>query len=199
MPDSNYAVRQDNRADTPVQLLGRPVTSLLTVNEDQAGILKGLGIETIQDLGASLIFGTAAHLIVLAGQAESSAPAAGDYIDANINLTFGELAEAPLTTLRFIDEATAAGISEKFGLVTLREAATWPPYTLARRIVSDALGFAEPGTDDPERPEELVPVGRRYATERVEGKEEVTLQARPQHAGVEGRREHDPHPVRPRN
>lgn len=41
--------------------------------------------------------------------------------------------------------------------------------------------------------------GRSIRALDREGKEEVTLQARPQHAGVEGRREHDPHPVRLRS
>ncbi|MGW5637846.1 hypothetical protein [Streptomyces sp. NPDC003832] len=166
--DSTYPVRQAHMAKTPVQLLSCEADVLLTVSPAQSELLKGLGIRTVLDLGASYVFGTALTIA-----AASSAPqvTAGDYTDVepgSRGLTSAELASRPVQVLRAVDDATATALRDAFGIATVRELAAWPPYTAARHIVADAYGTAPSALDQAERPDDLVPVSRRYATERVQ-------------------------------
>jgi hypothetical protein len=169
--DGAYPVHQTYRSDTPVQLLARDVGALLTVSDEQEAVLGALGVKTVLDLGASLVFGTA-HTIVdaaVAGQARSTAPAAGDYVDTDgRDYSFAQLADQSPRVLRLVDDKTANALRDELGIVTLRELAAWPPYTAAQRIVADAYGDSQPAAVDPERPDDLIPVARRYATERVQ-------------------------------
>jgi hypothetical protein len=170
---STYPVRQQYVSDTPVQLLNRPVSALLTVSPSAATLLNGdLGISTIFDLGASLLFGTARTITeaALGVQSVAGMPVSRDVIDeASANLTISELAESPVHVLRYVSDALAQSLNSTLGIETVRELAAWPPYGTARKIVNDAYGLVpEFQNDDPQRPADLVPVARQYATEQVQ-------------------------------
>ena len=166
-----YPVRQQYVSDTPVQLLARPVGALLSVSAGAVTLLDGLGVKSVFDLGASMLFGTARAIVEAAWGVQSMRAMAvsRDMIDSTVaDLTLAELADQPLTALRIVDAQLGQAMATAFGTVTVRELAAWPPYRAARRIFNDAYGFANHLPDDPERPAELVPTARQYATERVQ-------------------------------
>lgn len=166
-----YPVRQQYVSDTPVQLLARPVGALLSVSAGAVTLLDGLGVKSVFDLGASMLFGTARAIVEAASGVQSMRAMAvsRDMIDSTVaDLTLAELADQPLTALRIVDAQLGQAMATAFGTVTVRELAAWPPYRAARRIFNDAYGFANHLPDDPERPAELVPTARQYATERVQ-------------------------------
>lgn len=168
---STYPVRQPYVSDTPVQLLARPVGALLSVSAPAATLLADLGIKSIFDLGASLLFGTARTITAAAAgvQAVATLPVARDVIDAAVaDLTVAQLAEQPVRVLRSVNDTLAQALAATLGIETVRELAAWPPYDCARTIVNAAYGLTPDIQDDPERPAELVPVARHYATERVQ-------------------------------
>lgn len=166
-----YPVRQQYLSDTPVQLLARPVNALLAVSTQAASLLDGLGVKTVFDLGASFLFATARKIADAASgvQAIASMPVARDAIDATAAaLTMAQLADSRLLVLRNVDETLAQSFAKTLGIETVREMAAWPPYKTAQTIVNDAYGLGPEFQDDPERPTDLVPVARQYATERVQ-------------------------------
>ncbi len=168
---ATYPVRQQYVSDTPVQLLTRPVNALLAVSTQAATLLDGLGVKTVFDLGASFLFATARKIADAASgiQAIASMPVSRDAIDATAAaLTMAQLADSRLLVLRNVDEALAQSFATTLGIETVRELAAWPPYKTAQTIVNDAYGLGPEFQDDPERPMELVPVARQYATERVQ-------------------------------
>ena len=166
-----YPVRQQYVSDTPVQLLARPAGALLSVPAAAVTLLETIGIKTVFDLATSMLFGTARAISDAAAgvQAMGAMAVPRDMIDANAaDLTYDELAEQPLTVLRIVGPQRGQAMATAFGTVTVRELAAWPPYRAARRIFNDAYGFANELPHDPERPAELVPTARQYATERVQ-------------------------------
>ncbi len=166
-----YPVRQQYVSDTPVQLLARPVGALLSVPAGAVTLLDNLGIKSVFDLGASMLFGTARAVAEAASGVQSvrAMSVSRDMIDPTVaDLTFAELAEQPLTALRIVDAQLGQAMATALGTVTVRELAAWPPYRAARHILNEAYGFASETGDDPERPAELVPTARQYATERVQ-------------------------------
>lgn len=166
--NGGYPVWQDHRSDTAVRLLPRGVGALLGVSAAQGAVLGTLGIDTILDLVASFVFGTARSVVETASQAANGEPTAGDYADAAVGeLTAADLADCSPRIPRLVGDATADAMRDGLGVATVRELAVWPAYGAARRIVADAYGDGQSASDDPERPDELVPVARRYATERV--------------------------------
>ncbi len=168
---ATYPVRQQYVSDTPVQLLARPVNALLAVSTQAAALLDGLGVKTVFDLGASFLFATARKIADAASgvQAIASMPVSRDAIDATAaDLTMAQLAESRLLVLRSVDDVLAQSLATTLGIETVRELAAWPPYKTAQKIVNDAYGLGPEFQDDPERPMELVPVARQYATERVQ-------------------------------
>lgn len=166
-----YPVRQQYVSDTPVQLLARPAGALLSVPAAAVTLLETIGIRTVFDLATSMLFGTARAISDAASgvQAMGLMAVPRDMIDADVaGLTYDELAEQPLTALRIVGPQRGQEMATAFGTVTVRELAAWPPYRAARRILNDAYGLSPGVVDDPERPAELVPVARQYATERVQ-------------------------------
>src|SRR4029079_1087487 len=79
----------------------------------------------------------------------------------------GELQMESVERLRGVSAATATQMASTLSIVTIRDAAFWPPYLAARQVVNITLG----GTDeeiDQELPAELVPRMGRYPTERLQ-------------------------------
>ncbi|MBL8120164.1 MAG: DUF4056 domain-containing protein, partial [Anaerolineae bacterium] len=168
---SAYSVRTNYRSDTPIQLANRACTALLGISIEAGKTLQKLGIETIFDLGASHLFGTTREIVEAASPSSDNSigRVSADYVDASArDLKIGELADSSIEILRTIGKKTAEEIDKNLGLTTIREMAFWPPYVTARAILNDAYGFPESIVDDPERPDDLIPVSRRYATERVQ-------------------------------
>lgn len=173
MPDitPSHAVRSSVAGDTASQLLSKATNVLIGVSDSIATTLSELGIRTIFDLAASRIFGDAREILVASVQADGPfrERIAGDFVDAGYrNRSPKQIAQLPLGALRGISNGTAKKLRETLELRTVHELAQWPPYLTARSIFSAAVG-AEPATlGDPERPDDLIPISRRYATERVQ-------------------------------
>lgn len=166
-----HPVKAAFSSDSARQLLTRSVSALIGVSESAEAVLNDLGIQTIQDLAASQLFNTARRITSAAraptGQGDDWL--SGDILDnAVIARTPREVAELPLASLRAITPTTAASIQTAMGIQQVQELASWPPYRAACHILNEAYGDGTVVLDDPERPDELVPAMRRYATERVQ-------------------------------
>ncbi|MDQ6800352.1 MAG: hypothetical protein M3041_05890, partial [Acidobacteriota bacterium] len=166
-----YAVRSPYRSDSASQLVSKPVESLLTVSADAKTLLNDLGITTIFDLGASILFDTARRIVEAA---DSSNGGRGEFIGADFldaterGKSAAELADSKILVLRQVGDSVAQQIESALGISTIREMAAWPAYQMARAIINDAYGLAPSIVDDFERPDDLIPIARRYATERVQ-------------------------------
>ena len=81
-----YPVRQQYVSDTPVQLLARPVGALLSVSAGAVTLLDGLGVKSVFDLGASMLFGTARAIVEAASGVQSMRAMAvsRDMIDSTV-------------------------------------------------------------------------------------------------------------------
>lgn len=171
MTVDGYAIQSQYMADSVTQLLMRPVSTLLDVSSDGAKVLESLGIITIFDLAASSIFDSARQIVLAASQPPGLGTdhIAGDFVDSSYrDRTPRAVAAASLAAMRSIGEVTAKKIKDVLGLSTIQELANWPPYRVARSILNDAYGLSPTTLDDPERPDDLIPIARRYATERIQ-------------------------------
>lgn len=171
MATYSNAVRSQYATNTSAQLLSQPVDALIGITNEGVHILEDLGILTVFDLAASNIFNNAYQITLAATQAKgvSNGLVAGDFFDKTYQERQpGVVANAPLSVIRSIGKATAKRIEEAIGAQNIQELANWPPYQTARAILNDAYGLSTTIIDDPERPDDLIPVSRRYATERVQ-------------------------------
>ena len=167
----SYPVRSQFRSDSASQLVSRPVESLLAVSADAKTLLNDLGITSIFDLGASILFDTARRIVEAADVSGTSQPQfiGADFIDATERgKSAAELSDSSIAVLRQVGEAIATQLEETLGISTVREMAAWPAYRTARAIINDAFGLTPTIVDDDERPDDLIPIARRYATERVQ-------------------------------
>lgn len=168
---SGYPVRASFAGDSARQLLTRPISALIGVSEASAAVLEDLGIKTVQDLAASQLFDTARRITFAARAPTGDADLrlSGDVVDnTTAARTARELAALPLLKLRAVTPTVAAAIESAMGIQQVQELAFWPPYRAACVILNEAYGDGSVVLDDPERPDDLVPVSRRYATERVQ-------------------------------
>lgn len=168
---NGHPVKAAFSSDSARQLLTRSVSGLIGVSEAAQAVLNGLGIQTIQDLAASQLFNTARRITSAArtptGQEEDWL--SGDIMDSAVTArTSREVAALSVESLRAVTPTTAASIQTAMGIEQVQELASWPPYRAACQILNEAYGDGTVVLDDPERPDDLVPAMRRYATERVQ-------------------------------
>src|SRR5215475_12626355 len=101
--ESIYPVRSQFRSDSASQLVQRPVSALLTVSADAATLLNDLGITTVFDLGASLLFDTARRIVEAANAASgrNAGFIGADFLDeAHRGKRPADLADASVEVLR---------------------------------------------------------------------------------------------------
>jgi hypothetical protein len=168
---SGYSVKAQFASDSPRQLLARPVSAMVGINDDAISLLLGLGIQTVQDLASSQLFDSVRRITQAArtpvGLADERL--SGDVLDNTISVrTPREVAALPLENLRAVTPETAAAFQSAMGIQQIQELVAWPPYHTARQILNDAYGDSSVVLGDPERPDDLIPISRRYATERVQ-------------------------------
>jgi predicted flap endonuclease-1-like 5' DNA nuclease len=165
----NIAVRSEYASEAPSSLLQRSVQALSGVSEPAAAALKEVGISTILDLAASGLFNAARRIVEGADMPDLGVSVAGDLVDSRYRGKSGSVvADAPLTALRGLGGAAAAKLKATLGVETIRDLANWAPFLAATAILQEAYGMPAGFDADPERPDDLVPVPRRYATERVQ-------------------------------
>ncbi len=168
---SVYSVRGRYRDEPLEQLLSLPVTVLLGVSPDSGSLLALVGIETIFDLGASGLFADA-EAIERAAMLEAGDPR--DHLPSDLvgedwrEKTAKELLDAPPEALRRAPAEVLRKLAQSLDVQTIRDIAQWPPRREAKRIVGDAYGSQTKPQMTDERPDDLIPVARRYATDRVQ-------------------------------
>ena len=170
--DFSNSLRPAFLTNTASELLKQPVTALLTVSEEAAKTLNNIGILSIFDLGSSQLFSAARQIkeATKIKDTEFVQRFSGDLIDAiAVGKKNAEIADSSISVLRQLDDTSAAFIQNALSVFTIRELAAWPAYNTARAIINDAYGLSEAIIiSDEERPDELIPIMRKYATERVQ-------------------------------
>jgi hypothetical protein len=147
------------------ELLQQPVTELLGVDPDAGTALKALGIETVFDLGSSVLFAEASA--ALAAAASSIDLVAGDLLSASATAeSADDLPGLPLARLRSLSNAQATALGAALAVSSIRELALWPPRVVAHQLVGKAAG-TDLGPAIEEDAEELRPRFGEYPTERV--------------------------------
>lgn len=149
--------------------LNLPLQALTGVSDEIAALLQKFGITTVLDLAASGLFDAARRIVDAADGRGPSRSVPGDLVDNHYRgKTASALASAPINALHGIgaakDERLAAGLR----VATIRELAQWPPFRNASAILQEAYGINARIAGDPERPDDLIPIPRLYATERVQ-------------------------------
>jgi hypothetical protein len=154
------------------EVLQRPPSALLGVDQAAATQLASLSIGSIFDLALSRVFDAARQLDAAADDPTSAfarfgAPAA-DIVRANLP------GATRVADLRFLGLDVLAGVPDPaalgsaLGVRTVRDLAVWPPYRAAREILTAAF-FPQAGEGfDPEAPADLVPKSGEFPTERVQ-------------------------------
>ena len=154
---------------SPQAALAAPVQALVGVTSDMAAMLQRFGISTVMDLAASGLFDAARRIVAVADSQSSSVTVPGDLVDATYRGKGANiLAAAPITALNGIGAAKDARLAVALRVTSIRDLADWRPYRNANAILQQAYGASESIVDDPERPDDLIPIPRRYATERVQ-------------------------------
>jgi hypothetical protein len=170
--DYSNSLRPAFLTNTASELLKQPITALLTVSNDAANALNNIGIVTIFDLGSSQLFSAARQIkeATKIKDTELIQRFSGDLIDnAASGKKTTEIADSPISILRQLDETSATFIQNALSVLSIRELAAWPAYNTARAIINDAYGLSEAVIiNDEERPGELIPIMRKYATEQVQ-------------------------------
>jgi hypothetical protein len=147
------------------ELLQQPATELLGVDADAATALKAVGIETIFDLGSSMLFAEASA--ALAAAASNIDLVTGDLLStAATPVAADDVPGLPLARLKSLSNAQATALGNALAVTSVRELALWPPRVLAHQLVSAAAG-TDLATATDEGAEELRPRLGEYPTERV--------------------------------
>ncbi len=168
---NSYPLRNAYLSHTSEALLKQPISILLTVSNQAEGALNQVGIFSIFDLGSSHLFGAARQIqeATKIQDTRNFQKFSADLIDAVARTyTVSEIANSSIEVLRSLDQPTAVLIQNALGVSTIGELASWPPYHTARAIINDSFGLSNSIIEDEERPDELIPVMRKYATEKVQ-------------------------------
>lgn len=165
----SQAIKSEYADESPRELLAAQVTVLVGVDDDAKEALGGIDIETVHDLATSPSFETARAVYETAssGAPSGGADRAAAMAAANqmADGDFSELAAASIDELEGIDESVGNELRSALGVTSVRDLAKWPPYEGARSILGAVTGIdaeTEQGV-----PEELVPIARKYATEKT--------------------------------
>jgi hypothetical protein len=154
---------------SPQAALAASVQALAGVTPEMATVLQRFGISTVMDLAASGLFDAARRIVSVADSQSSSITVPGDLVDATYRGKGANvLAAAPITALNGIGAAKDARLAVALRVTSIRDLADWRPYRNANVILQQAYGVSENIVGDPERPDDLIPIPRRYATERVQ-------------------------------
>ncbi|KAE8764007.1 hypothetical protein [Georgenia thermotolerans] len=154
------------------EVLGRPVTVLLGVDDDAATALAALEIASVFDLAMSRVF-TAAVELNDAGENPSSILTRFGAAPADL-VAPGLPATSKVADLRLQPVGVLAGVSDPaalqhaLGVATVRDLAVWPPFRAATTILRAAYFPQLDGALDPEAPADLVPRSGQFPTERVQ-------------------------------
>jgi hypothetical protein len=147
------------------EVLQHPVSVLLGVDADAAAALDSVGIQSVFDLGSSMLFAQAASAIASASSSLGSLPS--DLLKAGSAVpSLDEVPSLPLEALRGVPDNVAATLKSALDVETLRDLAYWPPRQVARAWVSEAAGTDIVGDADL-LAEKLRPSMGEYPTERV--------------------------------
>lgn len=172
-PVPNDTVRAAYKNKTPLELIGAPVDSIIGVSAAAAKTLTQFGITSIFDLAKSNLF-AAAYEIDRAAERQADGWAQygivpGDRIDAQAReFTISDLQVASASLLRDIGPQGASDLEANLYITTIRDLGLWPPYHIARFLLSSAFALSDGGDSDPEAPAELVPGARQYPTQRAQ-------------------------------
>jgi hypothetical protein len=156
--------------ETAEAILKSSPSVLLGVDAAAAAVLEGFGIRTVFDLASSHVFASA-YALSRETLGESSVfdhvgAVPGDVIDDSlIGADADTIARSDISVLRAIGDGNRDQLADALGAETVRDLGRWPAYHAARQILSVAYGGTNLETRDPDAPDELVPVARKYATE----------------------------------
>ena len=157
-------LRAESAGLTLSEALARPVGELIGVGPDAVAALGEIAVETIFDLGSSVVFAQAAAVVAAASAAGGALPT--DVLADGVEpVPLSETPALPLAALRGLSSAEAAALSSALEVSTLRELAFWPPRQTAHLMVGTAAGTTVEQQDDPGG--ELRPRFGEYPTERV--------------------------------
>src|SRR5688572_8538587 len=125
-----YAVRSQYQSHGASRLVADPVDVLLTVSPEAKTLLNQLGISTVFDLGASILFDTARRIVAAAGPGYGMGDFIGaDFLDAaELWKSPAGLADSPVAVLRQVSDVTATELEKTLGISTIRELSAWPAY-----------------------------------------------------------------------
>lgn len=172
----NFLINKNSQMLRSLETLAQPVTSLNGVTAEAAKELGKLGITTVQDLAASSIFTTASRIaeasnpIIRPGQKRQISALPTDILKKEVvGTSIEKLANEPISIFTIFSEKDAQKIESTLGTLTVGDLAKWPPYLLAKDILTVETGGVEPSpVEDPEAPSDLVPGTGRYPTERIQ-------------------------------
>jgi hypothetical protein len=151
-------------------VLALPVTALPNVDDAASDALAGIGIRTVSDLAQSLVFMAAAQLTSPTGFKLDMAPA--DWVDEKPPA--GPPDKWPVQRLRGVTDRQGDALQKALKVSNLGELTAWPPYPLARSLLSFAIGLGAADDDatktnfgyDETVPADLIP-GNNLPSESV--------------------------------
>jgi outer membrane protein OmpA-like peptidoglycan-associated protein len=173
---NNFLINKNSQMLRSLETLAQPVTSLNGVTAEAAKELGKLGITTVQDLAASSIFTTASQIaeasnpIIRPGDKRQISALPTDLLKKEVaGTSIEKLANEPISIFTIVSEKDVQKIESTLGTRTVCDLAKWPPYLLAKDILTAETGGVEPSSvEDPEAPSDLVPGTGRYPTERIQ-------------------------------
>lgn len=153
------------------EILDSPIDVLVGVDDEDVNAMAHLDIETVYDLATSRVFTLAREVTMAADGNDESPMAAYGYAPSDATTSgerqsIQELAVDDISSLPGVGEEFDDDVRDAIALTTVRDFSLWPPFLAARAVLNSLTGESEQ-TEDDEIPEELIPVARQYATERV--------------------------------
>jgi hypothetical protein len=148
------------------EILQQPVSQLLGVALEAVEPLRSIGVETIFDLGSSMVFAQATSAVAASTSAVGSLPT--DVLTDAVSTTpLPDVPNLPLDSLRGLSSEAATALHDALDVNSIREFALWPPRQIAHTMVGAAAGTRLDGEEDGGFAEELRPRFGEYPTERV--------------------------------
>ncbi len=163
-------VKGTYESETTEVLLNSSTDVLLGVDAEAARVLANLSINTVFDLASSHLFNSAYKLAINTEGETSVFDHVGaiprDIVDAaHHQKSPTAIAFSSIDVLKAIGPANRDDVRQALMAETVRDLGRWPPFRASRKILSQAFSIGGEEIDDPDAPDELVPIARRYATE----------------------------------
>ncbi|MFL6726681.1 MAG: hypothetical protein ACJ8FS_09235 [Sphingomicrobium sp.] len=147
------------------EVLQKPVSILLGVDEAAVQALETIGVKSVFDLGSSGVFAQSSAAITAAASAVGPVPS--DLLKADVQIvSLDDIPSLPLASLRGISVPQATAMGAAFDVETIRDFAFWPPRQTAQRLVREAAGSAVEDEAN-SLADKLRPAMGEYPTERV--------------------------------